>query len=117
MNLADAAAAIDAKRFRRDVESVSTPSSLLHCFDPEEGEFDLCKLARHLQRQADAVELALLDISNDSSVIKREEPPKKRCSRNRKPILAKRNKEGEMEPISPRESWWYSKFLSQRKTH
>ena len=68
-------------------------------------------MARHLQRQTDAVELALLDIGNDSSVIADEEPPKNRCTRNRKPILAKRNKEGEMEPISPRESWWFSLYV------
>ena len=120
MKLDDAAkfaaanAAIDSLRARCEVASLERPTSLLRCFD--DGELDLVELSRHMMKQADAVENKLNNIllgnpqdNEEAGDDNEETPPKKR--HKRKPILARRNEDGQLEAITPRESWWYMLYV------
>lgn len=115
------AAAVDALLARRAVESVSKPSSLLRCFGSADGEPDFAELASHVMKQADAAEDNLLELlcddQRDQDDMDEEEEVRPKKRRKRRPILAKRNEEGELEVITPRESWWYTLYVECPNLH
>lgn len=92
---------------------LSRPSSLLGCYDPSAGRFDSTKLSSHMRSNADAAaaDIARLDYANPNDSDEVCEPEPKRTRRS-KYIMARRNEDGEKEPILPKDSWWYSLYVS-----
>lgn len=122
MKLDDAAkfaaanAVIETLRARCEVDSLARPTSLLRCFDADNGDLDLTELSHHMMKQADAVDNKLYGIlfrnpqdDEDAGGGDEETPLKKR--RKRRPILARRNEDGELEAITPRDSWWHMLYV------